>query len=577
MKNFSDLKTRNELADFLGISRSRLAYILFIKKPDNYYYGFEIPKKTGGVRKISAPLPILKMIQKKLAKRIWEKILFVRKDRHNTHTNLSHAYEKGKSIITNAFIHRNKRYVVNMDLENFFDSIHFGRVLGYFEKNEHFMLSHEVATAVTQLVCYQGKLPQGAPTSPIITNLICQILDFRLLKVAKKFKMDYTRYADDLTFSTNDRLFLQLKDIVLKEISAEIIKAGFSINDKKTRVQFKDSRQEVTGLIVNRKIGIKLEFVKNTRAMAHQLYTQGTFFANGKPGTLKELEGRFAFIDQIDDYSDKLISPKEKGRMINGDYNLNKREREYQKFLFFKYFFANKKPIIITEGKTDILYLKAALQNLYTDYPELVEKTKTGKFIFKVAFHYRTKKWERLFNLSIDGADTIKNLYSFFIDIDSKKPNYLKYFSQLSKKEQKNAVIFIFDNETSHENKKPLKKFLGFIRASDEQKSKLQATYVIKLIPENKVFLATNPLVDGKSECEIEDLFKEEVLKHKIKGKEFCKEKKFDKKKYYGKQIFSKYVFKNYSKIDFSQFAPLLEAIKTAARNIGNSDTNDSI
>ena len=150
-------------------------------------------------------------------------------------TNISHAFEKRKSIITNARIHRNKRYVINLDLENFFDSFHFGRVLGYFEKNKNFMLPHEVAVALTQLVCYQKHLPQGAPTSPIITNLICQILDFRLLKIAKKYKLNFTRYADDLTFSTNDKKFLDLKEHFFKEITTDILRAGFSVNNRKTR------------------------------------------------------------------------------------------------------------------------------------------------------------------------------------------------------------------------------------------------------------------------------------------------------------------------------------------------------
>src|SRR5699024_7070708 len=106
----------------------------------------------------------------------------------------------GKSIITNARIHRNKRLVVNIDLKDFFPSFHFGRVRGFFEKNKYFLLSREVSTIIAQLTCYKGSLPQGAPTSPIITNLICQILDYKLLKIAKKYKTDYSRYADDLTF-----------------------------------------------------------------------------------------------------------------------------------------------------------------------------------------------------------------------------------------------------------------------------------------------------------------------------------------------------------------------------------------
>ena len=122
-----------------------------------------------------------------------------------------------------------------------------------------------------------GKLPQGAPSSPIISNLICEILDHRLLKIAKKYKLDYTRYADDLTFSTNDKKFLGLQTEFYEEISKEIIRAGFKINEKKKRLQLRDSRQVVTGLVVNKKINVNRIYYKETRAMAHQLYITGKF------------------------------------------------------------------------------------------------------------------------------------------------------------------------------------------------------------------------------------------------------------------------------------------------------------
>lgn len=169
------------------------------------------------------------------------------------HPNISHAFQKEKSIITNAQIHRNKRFVLNIDLENFFNSFHFGRVKGFFEKDKNFKVPPDVALIIAQLTCYQGVLPQGAPSSPIITNLICRILDLRILKLAKKYKLDYSRYADDLTFSTNIRSFDAQEKEFLSVLETEIKRAGFKINTKKTRLQFNNSRQEVTGLIVNKK------------------------------------------------------------------------------------------------------------------------------------------------------------------------------------------------------------------------------------------------------------------------------------------------------------------------------------
>lgn len=562
MKNISEIKSRRELADFLGIPGYQLSFILFLKRPESFYRTFEIPKKSGDMRHICAPTGILKSIQKKLAKRLGNKIKAIRFSHNIMCTNISHAFEKNKSIITNSRVHRNKKFVINLDLDNFFDSFHFGRVVGYFEKNRDFKLPHEVAVALAQLVCYNNRLPQGAPTSPIITNLICQIMDFRLLKIAKKYKLDFTRYADDLSFSTNHKDFLNLKDLFLKEITVEIVKAGFTVNNKKTRLLYNDARQEVTGLVVNKKIGVKQEFVKNTRAMAHQLYSTGNFTINGRPGNLKQLEGRFSFIDQLDVYNrgQPAVSVT-KGRQ--GTVPLNKREREYQKFLFYKYFFANDKPLIITEGKTDIVYLKAALKNLYVAYPELVEKKRNNMFLYKVAFFNRKKKHERLLGVNQDGADSLTNLFFYFTDRFKMFTNYLKYFTDLSNKEQKHAVIFLLDNEIgSTDAKKPLRKFVNAINVSNADKEVLKKNLQLHLIPKSKLYLVTNPLVKGKTECEIEDLFSDEVLATVIKGKTFCRSNGFDKEKHYGKQIFSKYVCKNYRKIDFTGFMTLLDTIK---------------
>lgn len=208
MKKICDIKTRNELADFLKIPRQKFTQILYSVYPNNCYTTFEIPKKKGGTRNISAPNDVLKEIQQRIATALIDYRQALIAD-NCISTNASHAFEKGKSIISNARIHRNKRFVLNIDLRDFFDCFHFGRVCGYFEKNKFFMLTHEVAVILAQLSCYQGKLPQGAPTSPVITNFMCQILDLKVINLSKKYKLNYTRYADDLTFSTNDKRFIE--------------------------------------------------------------------------------------------------------------------------------------------------------------------------------------------------------------------------------------------------------------------------------------------------------------------------------------------------------------------------------
>ena len=134
MISFKDIKSRNELADFLGIQRKTLSYVLYKKGIDSYYSMFEIPKKNGGARIICAPHGTLKTIQQRLAATLYE-YRSTRIHNYNITINISHAFEKRKSILTNAQIHRNKYIVLSVDLENFFDSFHFGRILGYFEKN----------------------------------------------------------------------------------------------------------------------------------------------------------------------------------------------------------------------------------------------------------------------------------------------------------------------------------------------------------------------------------------------------------------------------------------------------------
>lgn len=554
MGKFCDIKTRNDLADFLRIPRSHLSYVLYVQKPDHCYVTFDIPKKSGGTRTICAPDHDLKNIQKRLAAALWEYQSALWKEK-NIYPNLSHAFEKGKSIITNARIHRNKRFVLNLDLEHFFDTFHFGRVLGFFEKNRDFQLPREAAVAIAQIACYQGRLPQGAPSSPIITNLICQILDMRLLKVAKAYRLDYTRYADDLTFSTNRRGFLDVQEQFCAEVSAEIERAGFAVNQKKTRLVFRDSKQEVTGLVVNKKISVDRAYCKKTRAMAHCLYTQGKYEIDGKPATLKQLEGRFSFIDQIDHYNNK------KDGKTHNVHTLNGRERQYQAFLFYKYFFANDKPVIVTEGKTDVLYLKAALKNLCKEYPNLVDVDSEGNFLYHVSFFRRSKRWKYFFGLSLDGADTMKSLYSCFTKRNT--PNYLEYFQKLCGSEQRNPVILLFDNETKSD--RPLKKFLRNTGLSEEDKTRFKEDLYLQLVPNSKLFLLTNPLVPGKAECAIEDLFPQDVLAHQIGGKTFSREEGYDIKKHYGKEIFSKYVIHNYKDIDFSGFRGLLNALNLIA------------
>jgi len=558
MDNFDLLLDRDDLADLLKISRKKLNYILFGKGVDNFYTSFEIPKKNGSMRVINAPNASLKYLQRTLANEIWLHEVNVWKDKISER-NISHAFEKKKSIVTNAKIHRNKRYILNYDLEDFFGTFHFGRVLGFFEKNRDFKFPHKLAVAVTQLVCYNGALPQGAPTSPIITNLICQIFDYRVLRLAKKYKMDYTRYADDLTFSTNDKLFINRFETFNTELHKLLSYLGFNINETKTRFIHRTSRQQVTGITVNSKLSVSKEYYKDTRAMAHHLYKNGEFSIHGQSGTINQLEGRFAFINHID----RCNAPASRFRKECKDFS--SKEREYQKFIFYKYFYINNRPLLVTEGETDVAYIKAALKKHFVDFPALVAKNADDKYEFKIEFFHRTRRVEYYLGIVKDGADAIQQIYNFYTG-EGSCPNLSSFFKKITKSKPNQPVILLFDNELENSNK-PLKKFINRLNLKDGAaafKRDLSAHL------QSNLFLTTNHLVKGLQECEIEDLFNDSTLAHQINGKTFSRNSKADNATHYGKSIFANYIADNFDTIDFTEFLPYLRRIQAIITGYNN-------
>ena len=550
MKN---IKTRNDFAKFIGVKLQTLTYLLYIKKIDNCYNTLEIPKINGDTRTICVPNKNLKKVQKILYNKLstyYDEI----KTQNNFTSKISHGFEKNRSIVTNAEVHKNKRYVVNLDLLVFFPSINFGRVRSYFIKNNYFEINDDIATILAQLTCYKGTLPQGASTSPLIANMICNIMDIRILKIAKKYRLDYTRYADDLTFSTNNKYFLNDYDKFLEDIKNIIHRSGFELNSKKTRLLFSNSRQEVTGLVVNKKISVPKEYYKNTRAMAHSLYKNGYFLIDDEVGTIEQLEGRFSFINQINLYN---IDNKKKNM-----WHLNSKEKQYQKFMIYKTFYANEKPLIITEGKTDVLYIKAALKKYYKYFPNLITKKDNGNFVFHVNFFKRKQKHSYYLNLVKDGADTIKNIYSncYIKTKNNKNITTVHDFKKLCGERETNPVILIFDNEMVSNKDRPLKKFLNEIKVNASQKDKLKENLYINIC--DNLYLCTYQLNNKEAcEIEIEDLFPADVLEHEINGRKFSKKDSTHDNGFYGKNEFSQYVYSNYESIDFSNFISLLSAI----------------
>ena len=275
---FKKIKTKNDLLKVLNISEKKYDYLVYRKK--NLYTSFNIKKKQGGFRKILSPCQELKKIQQGLNIILENNYIF--------NETVVQGFVKNHSIKTNAIIHKDSNYIVNIDLKDFFDSIHFGRVQGMFMKSP-FNFSNYIATNLAKITCYEKKLPQGAPTSPTISNIICYRMDRKLVHLCKKNNCRYTRYADDITISTK-MLYLPKKiakfsdgQVILSNEITNIIKEeGFTINISKLQISPNNQRQEVTGLIVNEKINVKKVYIKNIRALLNNAKKYGIYLAGCK-------------------------------------------------------------------------------------------------------------------------------------------------------------------------------------------------------------------------------------------------------------------------------------------------------
>lgn len=262
------LRTEEALASFLQVSVRRLRYHLFINT--RHYREFSIAKKSGGERLIRAPNPPLSLWQHKLAR--------VLTDAYRRKPG-AYAFCYDGGIVKNARRHVNASVVLNLDLENFFDCIHFGRVRGVFEAGP-FHVPRAVANLLARICCWpfhRGSLPQGAPTSPILSNYVCRRLDTSLGRLAHHHRCQYTRYADDITISTRARdlpnAFLKSREGKNVALGAPLLKtlsdAKFTVNAQKVWVRTRRERQTVTGVVVNEKCNVRKAFRRNLRAALH--------------------------------------------------------------------------------------------------------------------------------------------------------------------------------------------------------------------------------------------------------------------------------------------------------------------
>lgn len=327
-----------DIACMLNTDPTKLAWLAYHKELSvvEHYTHFLIPKRKGGYRQVSKPKPLLDSVQQQILSKILSAAPIHAK---------ATAYRLNFSIYKNAEFHCGKKLVIRIDLKDFFTSIRFLKVLNVFE---YFGYNHGVST-VLALLCTEASrelmvldnkkyyiskgerfLPQGACTSPYISNLSCSRLDARLDNLSAKFKYEYSRYSDDLCFSTNTSPvkignFLRIVD--------EIIRGeGFQVNSQKTRILRNSSRQMVTGLTVNRDISIPRDKLKRYRAFLYYCELSGS----GLQEYAKNYAlGYFNFINSISPSKAWKIAKKHPWIVSKQSVKVRNPEKKIDIFIYF--------------------------------------------------------------------------------------------------------------------------------------------------------------------------------------------------------------------------------------------------
>jgi len=311
------IRDDKDLAALLGLEYRQLRFLAYHRDVvvTDQYYRYTIPKRSGGERQIAAPKSALKHAQRMILERVLENI---------TVSGHAHGFIKGRSVVSNAAAHNTRpELLINMDLEDFFPSVTFARVRGMFKS---FGYSGYISSLLAMLCTYcervpievKGRiryvktsdriLPQGSPASPMITNILCRRLDQRLMELASRHGFAYSRYADDMSFSKGGKTDADADadadaESVKKAVFAiqcVVNDEGFRINKKKTRYLGRNSRQSVTGIVINDgQPGVPKAWVKKLRAA---VYNAGRQKASGgalPDKTVHEISGMASWLGAV--------------------------------------------------------------------------------------------------------------------------------------------------------------------------------------------------------------------------------------------------------------------------------------
>lgn len=248
--------TKEHLAARLGVTVKQLDWLAYSK---DRYRTFSIPKANGDARRVDEPVEKLKTVQRWVLRHILSRIPPHR---------VAQGFRRRRSILTNARKHLLKQVVVRIDLKDFFPSISLAQARRVFIKAGY---PYTVANLLGNLSTREGVLPIGAPTSPALANQVCRKLDQRLWMLSYRARFFYTRYADDLVFSSSNRKFASLVPFLKQVITEE----GFEVNERKVAIARRNGRQTVTGIVVNRRTNLNCERYKWIRAVVHNCQKNG--------------------------------------------------------------------------------------------------------------------------------------------------------------------------------------------------------------------------------------------------------------------------------------------------------------
>ncbi|WP_353662529.1 reverse transcriptase domain-containing protein [Hydrogenimonas sp. SS33] len=452
----------NELEIFYNENKKLFEWSLHLIRHDKYQHK-QITKKSGDKRNLNIPPIQVKITQKKLCS-LLNSIYIPSKSVHGFIKSNNNDH---RTIYSNAKVHIKKRVVINIDISNFFDSINFGRVRGMFLKSP-FNLNKKLATKFAQLTTYNNSLPQGAPTSPVISNIICRKMDHELIRFARQNKLIYTRYADDLTFSTNKEID---ETTIINSLEDIIISNGFAINSNKTRVQYSNQSQIVTGLKVNRKVNVSRKYIRTIRSMLYSWLNKGLENAAEEHFTLhckqpekykkskeesfkNSLLGKINFLSQIRGKDDAIyLKYLYTYYLIDSNFILNKKLDFFEKFelynitqeranILFNHIYDSI--LIFTEGITDIIYIKEALKFFQNKSQFLNLKLRFAYFggyadlikIHRALYDDSIKKTGKLQDIDIANIrhcllPYVRNDSKFCFVLDADDPGIINYFKKL--------------------------------------------------------------------------------------------------------------------------------------------------